>query len=264
MGRATPIHNPFAARRPVSGGMQMLSGIGRLGTRLLALFLLAVIGLGIAALMAALPTTPGPMAFLGVVVASLGALSLAAITFTAAGSVPRRVRRAKPEDIDLTPDPALARPDAAGVDFLDLGLPAIQARPAGAPRGSVAGVPVARTAEPIVRGEPLVAAPRDPRLWPDRRPGPGTVAPKRQELTRKYTQTTPLVRGILAGSGSTAVYEHIPEVTAELPRPGQVQNQWPEDKTRGRCGSCNTIVFAPTVRPLRLRCPACSKTTLLR
>lgn len=241
----------------------MLTGIGRLGTRMLALFLLAVIGLGLAGLMAALPAAPGPMAFLGIVVAALGTLSLAALTFTSAGAMPRRARAAKadaPAGVEPSPDPALARrgPSSAGLDFLDLGVPTIGAAPGfGAAHG--VGTPV-----PVVSGQPLPPPPRDPRTWPDRRPGPGSVAPRRAELTDRYTQTTPLVRGILAGTGQTAVYEHIPEVTAEIPRPGQLANEWPEDKTRGRCGSCNTVVFAPTIRPIRLRCPACSKTTLLR
>lgn len=78
----------------------------------------------------------------------------------------------------------------------------------------------------------------------------------RQQFTEKYTRTTPLVRSII---------DNGPPEPKPAPQPGagQFQAAPPPDKTRGACGRCGTILLAPKERPIKIRCPVCSKTTLL-
>ena len=137
-----------------------------------------------------------------------------------------------------------------------------------APAAPATAQPPARPAPPpAARPRPAPAMQADPKAWPDRRGGPAVGAkavPRHQQLAQKYTQNTPLVRGILSGGGQTEVFEEIPEVTAVLIPPRIPAGYLPDGHVRGRCGKCEAPLFAPSARPVRLRCPKCSKTSLLR
>jgi hypothetical protein len=67
---------------------------------------------------------------------------------------------------------------------------------------------------------------------------------KRQE----FTKTMPIVRSVFEGPEE----EEEPEIPQ---RPG---------KTRGQCSSCQTYIWAPKKRPIKLRCPKCGKVALLK
>lgn len=120
--------------------------------------------------------------------------------------------------------------------------------------------------------------------WPARRkpvpqPGKAAEAPtptRHRELADRYTQTTPMLRQIMEdevggsvdgpdaradGAGGQA--QAIREVEAEKDS-GEFDPDWsPGDRARGRCGECDTVILAPKQRPIKLRCPVCSKVTLL-
>lgn len=48
----------------------------------------------------------------------------------------------------------------------------------------------------------------------------------------------------------------------EPPAATQVQTR-PDGKTRGQCGNCGTFLWAPSERPIRLRCPRCGNVKTL-
>lgn len=82
----------------------------------------------------------------------------------------------------------------------------------------------------------------------------------RAHLRERYTQNTQLVKDIL---NPHAKAEHVPRVVAQrwTPRMGDAT---PVGTTRGRCGQCQSIVVAPTARPLDLACPVCENVTRLK
>ncbi|HLF16577.1 MAG TPA: hypothetical protein VI796_03995, partial [Candidatus Thermoplasmatota archaeon] len=104
-----------------------------------------------------------------------------------------------------------------------------------------------------------VAAPKDPRSWPERTAPNAT----RKELGDRYTQNTPMVREILAATtGGTQVAMQAPTVLARtLPNEEAAA---PANASKGRCGGCGTVLVAPRTRPINLRCPRCDKVTLLK
>jgi hypothetical protein len=82
----------------------------------------------------------------------------------------------------------------------------------------------------------------------------------RAHLRERYTQNTQLVKDIL---NPYAPVEHVPRVVAQrwTPRMGDAT---PVGTTRGRCSQCQSIVVAPTARPLDLACPVCENVTRLK
>ncbi len=83
--------------------------------------------------------------------------------------------------------------------------------------------------------------------------------PAHAGLTQKYTESTPMVREIL----TQPTVADIPEFRAEIADPMQHPSMIPPNTVRGKCGQCDTLLLAPTQRPIRLRCPSCTRATLL-
>lgn len=77
----------------------------------------------------------------------------------------------------------------------------------------------------------------------------------RQHLANKYTGSAPMVREILREDEDRPVKE----VFAK-PAKGPLAH----NAIRGKCGSCGLMIDAPKFRPVKVRCPRCSKTTLMR
>jgi hypothetical protein len=217
--------------------MQMDSGIGRAGYRLLAFMFFGVGLLGLAVAWLAVPTPVDRFVMIGTGLAAIGLVALTGFTFllTLGAGGPRQRKAPKQR--------AEAAVEAPGdMDF---------EYPAGSPT----------TLRPLAQRAETHAAPVA--MTPVAAPSPPTRTPM-AEMRDRYTQEAPMVREILAGTGQQVVHEKIPEVTAKRVPPGAKPGQSPPGTTMGRCGSCNTIIYAPTARPLRLRCPSCSKVTLLK
>lgn len=211
----------------------MENGIGRAGYRLLAFVFLALGLLGLGLQWADGATASGTQ-WIGLVTAVVGLGALAVLAYVLTGSGPSQVtkelsgqRSLDYEYPESTPLATPAPPDPA---------------PAGPPR--VEMVPQSTPAATAAAGGPL-------------------VQPSIATLRDRYTQGTPMVREILAGGGRPQ-HKPVPEITARRVPKGARPEQAPAGTSMGRCGSCNTIIYAPTTRPLRLRCPACSKVTLLK
>jgi hypothetical protein len=83
------------------------------------------------------------------------------------------------------------------------------------------------------------------RLWKQRQrerlPVGEFEVPPAFKKRREFTRSMPLVRSVLED---------------DPPKP-------PPGKTRGRCGGCETYLWAPETRPIRLRCPKCGRVALL-
>ncbi len=83
--------------------------------------------------------------------------------------------------------------------------------------------------------------------------------PPHAGLTDKYTGGAPMVREIL----TQPTVQEIPEFRAEMADPMQHPSMIPPNTVRGKCGQCDTLLLAPTQRPIKLRCPSCNRATLL-
>lgn len=83
--------------------------------------------------------------------------------------------------------------------------------------------------------------------------------PSHAALTQKYTDGAPMMRDIM----TKPTLEQIPEFQAELADPMQHPAMLPPNTVRGKCGQCDTLLLAPTQRPIKLRCPSCTRATLL-
>jgi hypothetical protein len=241
--------------------MHMDSGIGRNGIRVLAGFMFAIGALGVAVVWTSVQVDL--IVGLGLGIIAVAVVVLTGLAFPDAAASPRhakRTRRARKADKKAKASAAQPPSVAPGVDVVGAG-----------PQGGFEFTDLGATApsRPVAAPLPVEEPARtDPRAWPER---PGIRHPtapvgggslKRQELAVKYTERTPIVRNILAGPGGTSVYGEIPEVTAQMAVQGQGQ-RIPDGHTRGRCGACRTVIFAPTARPIRLRCPRCGRSTLL-
>lgn len=244
----------------------MDSTIGRKGIRLLALFTLAIGALGMAVVWNALGST-GPLAVLGLGIVGLALVGLTFIVFPATAGPPRvtKARKDRKDKREARLEKALEK--ARGETLWEAeeapDVDVVGAPPQGELTFTDIEEPVAPHPAVMADSEP---ARTDPRDWPVRAKASHPTAPvyqptKRADLQKKYTQTTPLVRGILEGAPGTAVYEEIPEIVAQVAVPGSGA---PDGHTLGRCGGCQTVVVAPTTRPVRVRCARCSRTQLLR
>lgn len=55
----------------------------------------------------------------------------------------------------------------------------------------------------------------------------------------------------------------LPNLRTILDEGEPVTNAQHPGKTRGQCSGCDAVLWAPAVRPIRIRCPRCSKTAWL-
>lgn len=111
------------------------------------------------------------------------------------------------------------------------------------PRGTVITTDRTAAAAPRAYGQPIA----------------NREAPPTAELTQKYTGGAPMMRDILM----RPTVEQIPEFQAELADPMQHPSMIPRTMVRGKCGQCDTLLLAPKQRPIKLRCPSCTRATLL-
>lgn len=250
-------------------GMHMDDGIGRTGYRLLAMLFTALGLLGVAAIWLGVQASLTTIAWSGLGLSLISFVVLLAFTMVTpntprmrtprrTGRSPRPPERSVAQAPDRTP---IAEPEDAGPGFeYEDAVPAATAAPtelvvpsAFADRDHAETVPPSRS---------LAFKEHDPAAWPGQKTRDGkshwTVERQaRDEAARraaqkgdpsrfaeKYTRNTPVVRDILTK-----------EEKASVP---------PDGKTRGKCGQCGTVLLAPAKRPLKLRCPTCSKVTLLK
>lgn len=249
----------------------MDDGIGRTGYRLLAFLFTAIGFLGLGALWVGVQSGPQVITAAGFAMAGLAYLTLWGLT-TVTPNTPRagrsrKARRKPSRRRDQGPEP---RPESDVPDFeFDDVRPAAPAAPEEMVLPGAFGEPdrpgpqAAASATAPPQG-PLAFQERDPAAWPGAKDRGGqstwTAEKKAKQAARqraerkgdpsrfadKYTRNTPVVRDIL----------HKPK-TEKRPVP-------PDGKTRGQCGQCGTVLLAPAKRPLRLKCPGCSKVTLLK
>lgn len=231
--------------------MYSADGIGRGGHRLLALTLLVVGGLGTAILYNALAPINGWLLWTGFAAMDAALVLL----FLALWTVHRhRVSEAKPTARKVPTPPLESReapypPSAAArnvgddtlidYDDVDHQMPFHNA-----------------TANPEFVG----TVPRATVV--DERPPPPPIPEKvqtRHDFTAKYTQQTPQVREIL----ETAAPQRPKRVMADLADPSVHPSNLPPRTMRGKCGDCDSLLLAPTARPIELECPSCSRVTLL-
>lgn len=98
-------------------------------------------------------------------------------------------------------------------------------------------------------------------------------ASRRHELTDRYTRTTPTLRAILddvpppmpapMAESTSQMTMQVPSHVADRAPGGMNTDFVAPGMSVGRCGQCQTVLLAPEVRPLRLKCPECAKVTLL-
>lgn len=220
--------------------MYSADGIGRTGHRLLALALLAVgmLGLALTFTQTGLPTAGFLLYGTVAIAAALVALAVSLWIVhrpMAAGTTKPTAAKVPTPPLDVrkhrSDDTLFEYGDDEDMD--DLPLPAADFQGT-VPRATVV----------------------------DERPPPPPVpdvVQTRHDFTAKYTQGTPQVREILTHSGSGR-----PErVKARLADPGAHPSSLPPATMRGKCSGCDSLVLAPTHRPIELECPACNRVTLL-
>ncbi len=246
----------------------MENGLGRTGYLLLATIMLVLGLIGIGAAYLAYLDGVDRFFRLGLglaAVAMIGMFGFAAYAPWLSGppKVPRAVRA--PAKV---PVKAAAEPAKAG----DIDFEYTDAAPA--PKAAPDALIVPQAFQEALLA-PTPHAARDPAAWPQRRGQPGRPAeksdwtarverearaaemmdaPRRKDLQERYTEETPVVRGILQDPPI-----HLAERAPEGLGPGFTA----PGMSVGQCGRCKTVVLAPDQRPMRLKCPECAKITLL-
>lgn len=110
--------------------------------------------------------------------------------------------------------------------------------PAAVPSRAAPAFAMGRSVErTILAGAPTTDAPAPRRYEKDR------VIPAAQRRN-EWIGGLPLIKDVLGEAAPVT----------DPTRPG---------KTRGQCSNCSTFIWAPTQRPIRLRCPQCGKTATL-
>jgi ribosomal protein S27AE len=303
--------------------MHMQRGIGRAGYRLLAsvLFFVGLGGLAMA-YYAALVSVPTSFLAIGLAMGATGLVAVHALVWVLSQHTEESFARlAKPKTTPAgpsgpsgaaktaTPSPEAAAPaPAASYAPITFEYPDAQPAAPAAPEEMILPkafqdsrqAPVEFTTFDEREAEPEPVPARAPGAWPTPRgshprapmkkaaPERDAPTPQRQELTRRYTATTPLVRGVLGtdsepshGASNSARTPGATTTATRAPRTAPVSNgeaplvraksidanfdpDWaPKDKVRGRCSHCGEIMLAPKARPVRLQCPNCEYTKLL-
>lgn len=253
----------------------MDNGIGRTGYRLLALVFLAVglLGLVLAWVAAPVLVDTALTVAAATVAAALMALFALAMVLTAGGTAATPSAPGPMAPQRATPSSGPASAGAPGALEFEYGDGPARTEPLSGDDEFHAVLHRADTSDEPVRTAPPAGSTTD---WPVRtpkhaRPAPEepTPEPRRnvaRELADRYTTETPMVRAILSAShdGPSASHEPVREVTAKRVEPGVRPGDAPRGTKMGRCGGCNSVLLAPTERPLRLRCPRCRRVTLLK
>lgn len=217
----------------------MQEGIGRGGYRILATVFLGVGLLGLASLIVAAVRAPSTAALvLGI---CLTAVALAVLFVLALVGLAKR-GGAPPAPAGLPPQRHL------DVEYLDA---------EDAPE-EVDDAP--REPVPVQPNRNLT---RDTKGWPQRK-GPSGVT---RGEARKAAGAKPAIpiefkataARVVPMESARAPLEPPTVLAREVARNAKV----PEGMAKGQCGTCDAILLAPKVRPLKLRCPKCQKVTAL-
>ncbi|MEK6985438.1 MAG: hypothetical protein AABX89_03525 [Candidatus Thermoplasmatota archaeon] len=218
----------------------MQEGIGRGGYRILAIVFLVVGLLGIAAFAVAYTRNSAAAFALGCGLVGAALIVLFAIALrgvsgrTASSNAPAPGPAGAPRPVrDLN------------VEYLDAEADA-ESEPE----------PPARRARGAVPAPPNRNLTQDTKGWPSRK-GPTGVT---RGEARKGPVEFASVEAVAVPRASLRAPSEPPTVLArEVARNAKT----PEGMAKGACGTCNAILLAPKVRPLKLRCPACQKVTLV-
>jgi hypothetical protein len=227
-----------------------------MGTRsgrssLLALWLfLTTAGCGLALIVATLVAPTLDLVPLGAAVLGSGALCFLVVQFWTTGTrataapVPTAARpvdfaysTARPSRARGAPSPVRhhAAPAGSEEDLVEFELVGTEPAP------TSLHVPAAFQVEAQADAEP----PR-PRPWIEQ-----TISAASTEPLRDYTPAVERRQEIVSGLPLLSSIFSEPTIAAETSTPSR------NGKTRGQCGSCGTFLWAPTQRPIRLRCPKC-------
>jgi hypothetical protein len=234
--------------------MHMSNESGR--HRLLALWLfltIAAVGLAMIA-SSAWFSTPGLLTMGSAILAS-GAFCFLVVQFWTSGTRPSAVGASNARAIDYTfndavPAPVLkpsnAMPAAAAVGRHHAVPPKfeedlVEFENAGPEIPTTLKLPTAFQVEAQADAEPVARQP-----WIEQ-----TIAASDGPLEREFVPAVERRHEIVSGLPllSQIFSEVAPRTAAPTPERG--------GKTRGQCGSCGTFLWAPSQRPIRLRCPKC-------
>lgn len=215
----------------------MDDGIGRSGVRLVALVFMLIGALGVLVFVNA-NTDVLERTGMGAIALALVALTIMIFSLTGKSAAPKPAPQPK-ETWTNVPE-----------SDINIELPAP------APKAAPAAEPMIDMVEPA----PPQAAPQASHPMPRPAVSPPLDEPEnRAHLRERYTQNTQLVKDIL---DPHAPAQKVPKLKARRwsPRMGDAT---PAGTTRGRCGQCQSIILAPTARPIDLSCPVCEKVTRL-
>lgn len=262
--------------------MHMQDGIGRGGYRILALVFLGIGVLGIVATLYAFRQAATPRGFfdwLGFALTLVALLALSGVTFLV-------LRKPGTASATESPSPAGAPPPPSRPIDFEFKAPAPKPEPETGPE---VAVPLPPRPEAVLPPNRNIG--RDAKGWPRRQPPSGLTMGERKELQQEAVQ-------LLAKQGPPEEIEFVAapkrpnghtgggaqvratptrtakgrEMAIRIDAPTMVARvadarddpEWdPPGMTKGRCGNCGTLLYAPQVRPLHLRCPKCEKLTLL-
>ncbi|MFO1532315.1 MAG: hypothetical protein ABR562_01230 [Thermoplasmatota archaeon] len=247
----------------------MQEGIGRSGYRLLSSVFLGIGVLGLVTTLYAFEQGTGPRGlfdWLGFGLSFVALVALYALALTIL---------LKPAALASEPS-AAPSPAGRSLDFEFQPPPMPETGP--------------EVAIPIPAAKPLVVQPnrnigRDAKGWPRRQPPSGLTMGEKRDLQVQAVEM------LTAGKSSASEIEfeatpprprngHTPGLPAVMERDMAVRveravvarvagpnddPEWnPEGTTKGKCGGCGAMLYAPPQRPIHLRCPKCDKVTLLR
>lgn len=218
----------------------MQEGIGRGGYRTFAIVFLLLGLLGLAALTYSSVGNGGAPAYaLGIALGAVALGVLFAIALRGLGTLPERAS----SPAGLAPQRHL------DVEYLDAEDAAEGTEEPGEPK-------------PPVPVQPNRNLERDTKGWPKRK-GPSGVT---RGEARKATQGPAIPIEFKSTAARVVPMESARaplEPPTVLAREVARNSKTPEGMAKGQCGTCDTILLAPKVRPIKLRCPKCQKVTSL-
>lgn len=202
--------------------------------------LLTVAAAGFALLAAGIYLDSNRYMGLGTGVFTLGGIGYLFVQFWKVGTQgPPGLRRAVPAATLVGVTPVAAKAPAAPMDHADEDL--IEFELVGEkPAPTTLEVPPAFHLESRADASPPEPSAVFPWLVKEASGKSETYVPATERRT-EIVQGLPLLSSIFSA-------EPAAPTEAEAPRTG---------RTRGQCGGCGTMLWAPTQRPLRLRCPKC-------
>jgi hypothetical protein len=225
--------------------MYSADGIGRTGHRLLALTFVAIAAVGLGLILA----VTGPLSIfllVGLIAWGFATIALGMTAWVSHAPYAMKVRTTAPaNDSTNSTEPANHNSNETMFDYEaldDTGHP-LDMNPGRIPATNFQGS--------VPRGAVVDERPPPP-------PIPEVVR-SRHDFAAKYTQDTPQIREILTHTSS----KRPQRIRAKHADPTVHTSKLPPATMRGKCGECNTLLLAPTHRPVEMECPECQRVTLL-